>query len=67
MVPGKLLFDYKLCKKYYSGFAVSLRLDNSVTRYPVDKSGRVWIDGKDLFDPTQPFWNGKVPDVKWPE
>jgi hypothetical protein len=67
MVPGKLLFDYKLCKKYYNGAAVILRLDNIVTRYPVDKSGRVWIDGKDLFDPTQPFWNGKVPDVKWPE
>jgi type II secretory pathway pseudopilin PulG len=67
MVPGKLLFDYKLCKKHYNGSAVILRLDNSVTSYPVDKSGRVWIDGKDLFDPTQPFWNGKVPDVKWPE
>jgi hypothetical protein len=29
--------------------------------------GRVWIDGKDIFDPGQPFWGGTAPDVKWPE
>ena len=67
LVPGMRLFDYKACKKYHEGKAVILRLDNSVTSLPVDKSGHVYVNGKDLFDPTQPFWGGKVPDVKWPE
>jgi hypothetical protein len=42
-------------------------LDTSVITLPVDKSGHVYLNGKDLFDPSQPFWGGKVPDVKWPE
>ncbi len=67
LVPGKRRFDYKLCKKYYGGKAIILHLDNSASSHPVDKSGHVYIGGKDLFDPTQPFWGGKVPDVKWPE
>jgi hypothetical protein len=65
--PGKRTFDKKLCDKYYDGKAVILRLDNSVTSVPVDTSGRGWMNGKDLFDPSQPFWGGKAPDVKWPE
>jgi hypothetical protein len=67
LISGKRLFDYKLAKKYYDCKAVVLFIDNSVRSYPVDKSGHVYINGKDLFDPSQPFWNGKVPDVKWPE
>jgi hypothetical protein len=67
LIPGKLQFDYKFSKKYFSGKAIILRIDNSVTSLPIDKSGNVFINGKNLFDPTQPFWNGKVPDVKWPE
>lgn len=67
LVPGKLIFDYKFAKKHTNSSAVIVRIDNSVRALPVDKSGKVFIDGKDLFDPTQPFWNGKVPDVKWPE
>jgi hypothetical protein len=41
--------------------------DFRVQRLPVDKSGHVYLNGKDLFDPSQPFWGGKAPDVKWPE
>lgn len=67
LLAGKYLFDYKLCKKDYGGMAVVLSLNNSVNLYPVDKSGRVFINGKDIFDPSQPFWHGKAPDVKWPE
>lgn len=67
LVPGKLRFDYKHCKEFFDGKAVILRIDNSVQSLPVDKSGRVFINGKDLFDPSQPFWGGKAPDVKWPE
>jgi hypothetical protein len=67
LVPGKRTFDKKLCDKHYGGKAVILRVDNSVTAVPVDASGRAWMNGKDLFDPSQPFWGGKAPDVKWPE
>lgn len=37
--------------------------DFRVERLTVDQSGRVYL----LFDSSQPFWGGKVPDVKWPE
>jgi len=67
LVAGKRLFDYKLCKKEYGGTAFVLSLDGAVNLYPVDKSGHVFINGKDIFDPSQPFWHGKAPDVKWPE
>jgi len=67
LVPGKRLFDFKLSRKHYGGKAVILMQDNSVLVPPVDKSGHVHLNGKDLFDPSQPFWNGRTPDVKWPE
>jgi hypothetical protein len=67
LVPGKRLFDIKSSREYFDGKAVILHADNRVATYPVDSSGHVWIDGKTLFDPSQPFWHGKVPDVKWPE
>jgi hypothetical protein len=67
LVPGQRKFDYKHCKEFFGGKAVILCIDCSVRSLPVDKSGRVWINGKDLFDPSQPFWGGKAPDVKWPE
>ena len=63
VVPGKPLFDPKI----HDGKIVILKMDNSVATYPVDKSGHVKINGKDLFDLSQPFWNGTVPVVKWPE
>jgi hypothetical protein len=67
LVPGKLIFDYKLCQDYYAGFALILFANISVQRLPVDKHGHVYLNGKDLFDPSQSFWGGKIPDVKWPE
>ena len=67
LIPGQREFDYKLSKKYFDGKAVILRVDGSVTSLPIDKSGKVYLYGKDLFDPSQPFWQGKAPDVKWPE
>lgn len=67
LIPGTLRFDYKFCYKHFGGNAIILKIDNSITSLPVTKSGQVIINGKDLFDPSQPFWNGKTPDVKWPE
>lgn len=66
LLNGKLIFDYELCKQWGERVPI-LRRDNSVITLPVDKSGHVYLNGKDLFDPAQPFWGGKVPDVKWPE
>lgn len=66
VVKGQRKFDYKFAKKINAN-AVILRIDNSVRSYPISKSGQVLINGKDIFDPTQPFWNGTPPDIKWPE
>jgi len=63
LVKDKQVFDPAV----FGGKAVVLRLDNSVVALPIDKDGRVMIDGKDIFDPEQPFWGGKVAPVRWPE
>lgn len=63
LVKGKKIFDRKLL----GGKAVLLTMDNSVQTVSIEEDGRVMIDGKDLFDPAQAFWNGKVPEVRWPK
>lgn len=49
------------------GKAVILRVDCSAVLLPIESDGRILIDGKNIFDPAQPFWDGKVPPIKWPE
>lgn len=62
LVKGKKVFDPAV----FGGKAVVLRVDNSVVSHPIDKDGRVMINGKDLLDPAQPYWGGKVPPVvRW--
>ena len=63
LIPGTTLFD----PKPFGGRAVILRLDNSAAPLPIDPAGRVLLGGKDIFDPSQPFWKGKTPDIKWQE
>lgn len=63
LVKGKTTFDPQVL----GGKAVILRVDCSAVLLPIESDGRVLIDGKDVFDPTQPFWDGKVPSIKWPE
>ncbi len=63
LLPGKLLFD----RETFDGKAVILFMDSQVQALPIEKDGRVLVNGLDLFDPRQPFWKGKTPDVKWPE
>lgn len=67
LLPGKSLFDYECTKKTFSGKSVVLRYDGSVHSHSINKSGHALINGKDLFDPTQPFWNGNAPTIKWPD
>jgi hypothetical protein len=66
LVPGTPKFDYKLAKEYLYSKAIILWTDNSVTSHIIDPTGKVLINSKDLFDPTQPFWHGTPPDIKWP-
>ena len=63
MIPGTTTFD----RKFFKGMAIVLFLGNSAQPLPIDKSGHVVINGMDLLDPSQPFWKGKAPDIKWPE
>jgi hypothetical protein len=63
MIRGTLKFD----PKPFDGKAIVLSLDNSATALPIDKNGDVILNGMNLFDPRQPFWRGKAPDIKYPE
>jgi hypothetical protein len=63
LVNGKTTFDPKVL----GGKAVILFCENSVRSFPIEPDGRVLMNGKDIFDPAQPFWKGKVPPIKWPE
>lgn len=63
LIPGTTRFD----PKPFGGKAVILRLDNSARSETIDSSGRVMSGGMDIFDPRQPCWGGKAPDIKWQE
>ena len=63
LLKGKTTFD----RLSFHGKAVILFLDNSAKSLPIEKDGRVLLNGMDIFDPRQPFWKGKAPDIKWPE
>jgi hypothetical protein len=61
--PGKLTF----VRNGIEGKAIILCVDQRALSLPIDKSGRAILNGMDLFDPRQPFWHGKAPNVKWPK
>ncbi|WP_035613230.1 hypothetical protein [Haloferula sp. BvORR071] len=63
LLPGKREFD----PKPFHGYAVILFNDNNASVFPIQKDGKVILNGMDIFDPKQPFWHGKAPDIKWPE
>jgi hypothetical protein len=64
LIPGTRRFD----PKPFQGKAIILRLDNSATAMAIDaKTGQVMQNGMDIFDPRQPWWGGKAPDIKLPE
>ena len=63
VIPGTSTLDRKSCE----GRAVILRIDNSVSTYPINSSGKIIVNGLDFLDPRQPYWRGKAPDVKWPK
>ncbi|MEK7951242.1 hypothetical protein [Luteolibacter soli] len=64
MIPGTTRFD----PDPYNSQAVILRIDGSAMPVPIKTdTNEVRLNGKNLFDPSQPYWNGKAPDLKWPE
>ncbi len=58
---------WKFDPKPFGKKAVVLFLDSSARSLPIDKNGDVILNGMNLFDPRQPYWHGKAPDIKWPE
>ena len=63
LIPGTTRFD----PKPFNGHALILRVDKSISCPKIDRAGKVMVGGKDIFDPSQPFWGGKAPDIKWHE
>jgi len=63
LIRGTWKFD----REAFGGRAIVLFLDSSATHLPIDKNGDVLLNGMNLFDPRQPFWRGKAPDIKYPE
>lgn len=56
VTQGKTSFDAKAA----GGKAYVLMLNGSVKVYDVAQDGSVMVDGKSFFDPTQPYWGGKM-------
>ena len=63
MIPGTDRFD----PKPFGGDAILLRADNSAISVPIDKSGHVMIDGKNLMSTSHPIWEGHPPVIAWPD
>ena len=63
LVTGTQKFD----PKPFGRMATVLFADGSVQALPIDNNGDVILNGMSLFDPRQPFWRGKAPDIKYPE
>jgi hypothetical protein len=64
LIPGTTRFD----PNPYKGKAIILQSDGSASAMQIrEDNGEVWLDGKNLFDPSQPFWKDRKPDIKWAE
>lgn len=64
LIPGTTKFD----PKPFDGFAFILKIDHSVEYFYIHKDGHVYDrDGLDILSPKHPIWNGKAPDIRYPE
>jgi hypothetical protein len=63
VIPGTWKLDPKTNKKR----GTVLFIDGSVKSYALDKDGHIMLNGMNFFDPRQPHWHGKQPDLKWPK
>lgn len=64
VIPGTNRFD----PKPFNRKGIILRIDNSVSSIPINKNGEAMIGGGEtLLDPDNKLWNGKIPDIRYPE
>ena len=63
VIPGTARFD----PKPFQGNAVFLRVDNSVVSMKIRKDGQVLLGGIDILSAETPIWDGKAPDIRYPE
>ncbi len=64
VIPGTSRFD----PKPFDGKGIVLRIDNSVSALSINKNGEAMIGGGvSLLDPYNQLWNGKAPDIRYPE
>jgi hypothetical protein len=63
VIPGTKRFD----PKPFKGNAVFLRIDNSVVSMKIRKDGQVRAGGIDILSAENPIWDGKAPDIRYPE
>jgi len=63
VIPGTKRFD----PKPFEGNAVFLRVDKSVSSVVIGKDGHCRIGGIDILSVENPIWDGKAPDIRYPE
>lgn len=63
LIPGTTKFDPEALE----GKAIIYQINNEVITYDIHKDGHVYIDGIDILSPKHPIWNGKAPDIRYPE
>ncbi len=63
LIPGTKKFD----PKPFDGKAIGLRIDNSVGIYTINEDGNIYNKGINILSPEYPIWNGKAPDIRYPE
>jgi hypothetical protein len=63
VIPGTTRFD----PEPFDGYAVFLRIDNSVSSMTIGKDGYVRLGGIDILSPENPIWDGQAPDIRYPE
>ena len=64
IIPGTTKFD----PKPFDGIAIVLRIDGSVGCFKIGLDGHARIGGQNNFlSAKHPVWNGKAPDIRYPE
>jgi hypothetical protein len=64
IIPGTNRFD----PKPFKGKGIILRIDGSVSSIHIKENGEAMISGgESLLDPNNKLWNGKAPDIRYPE
>jgi hypothetical protein len=63
LIPGTTKFD----PEPFKGKAIILRINQSALTYDIHKDGHVYDKDIDILSAKHPMWNGKVPDIRYPE